>query len=343
MTRIGDVQRSGGGYIRASRAEQAANYIADLGWPLGEPPSSGPGQYPINLSPVSFWGARHHAGIDVDTRRGTPIRAPIAGEVIRNRRGEDEGNYIAIQDARGRRHYFLHMMAPASPDLRPRTGDTPGTMVAKGQVLGYVGSTGRSDGMHLHYAIVLPNNHVLDPYPMLLAARHRENPPGVAGMRATVGQSAEDWRTLEILDQRIMARVNGWAWPAELLERVPDPSAERTHMRQLREGKQALMRDLHATFLRRRELLEYAPARAAVDRMQAVWSGFESFAASYAADANATFTENVTRGVDRTVTNVVDTATTAATNIGAGIFLIGLVGVGIAAAITATAHAHRTA
>lgn len=346
---IGDVQRSGGGYARASRAEQAANLITDLGWPLGTPPSSGPGAYPIPLVDT-FWGARHHAGLDIDTRRGTPIRATTDGEVIRNRRGTDEGNYIAIEDARGRRHYYLHMLEPASPELRPRTSSAPGARVRKGQVIGYVGSTGRSDGMHLHYAIVLPNGHVVNPYPSLLLARQREQPQGVAGMLdscvrkkrpAWIGQTDTDWRTLEIQVARIEQRARGWQWPAAALERVADPSAARTRMRELREGHQALVVDGARTFRLYRQRNNYGAARDTVIRMVDRWNGFENFAHQFAADQSATLTENLARGTSEAVDRATAAAGSALSSVGMGLFVIGLVGAGIYAAISASAHGAR--
>lgn len=333
IIRIGDVlQRSGGGYYRGTRAEQAANYIADLGWPLGEPPSSGPGAYPIQLTD-NFWGSRHHAGLDVPARVGTPIRAPIAGTVIRARRGADEGNYIAIEDARGRRHYFLHMRAPTPLQV--------GARVTKGQQIGEVGSTGRSDGPHLHYAIILPNNHVIDPYPMLVAARMRENPPGVAGVGLrVVGDTAEEWRTLEILVERMMARVNGWTWPQAVIDSAPDPSERRTMLRQLREGKQAQMRAFAEAFRLRRARHEFAPAQQIVRQMQETWGNFEAFARSAESDANATYSERATQAAHDAGTAAANVVTTAAANIGAGIFVVALAGVGIFAAVAAATRAH---
>lgn len=328
---IGDVQRSGGGYVRASRAEQAANLIPDMGWILGTPPADGPGAYPIQLID-NFWGNRHHAGEDIPARRGTPIRATVTGTVVRNRRGVDEGNYVAIEDAQGRKHYFLHMLEPSPAAL--------GSTVRKGQVIGRVGSTGRSDGYHVHYAIVLQNGHVVNPYPSLVLARQREQPEGVAGRRA-IGQTDTDWRTLEIQVDRIEQRARGWRWPPAALERVADPSAARTRMRELREGHQALVVDGARTFRLYRQQNNYGAARETVIRMVDRWNGFEAFANRFAADQSATLTENLARGTSEAVDRAAAAAGSALSSVGMGLFVIGLVGAGIYAAVSASAHGAR--
>lgn len=166
-----DPARSGGGYSRATRAEQARVNAIPLAWPLGTPPPSGPGAFPIQLVDT-FWGPRNHAGLDIGARRGTPIVASVSGEIVVARTRDEEGNYVAIRDAHGWLHYSMHMLRPALV--------TPGAAVFAGITeLGAVGDTGRADGFHLHYAIILPNRHAANPYRALRAALEIERPPGV--------------------------------------------------------------------------------------------------------------------------------------------------------------------
>ncbi|MCO5315971.1 MAG: peptidoglycan DD-metalloendopeptidase family protein [Solirubrobacterales bacterium] len=97
-----------------------------------------------------FWGGigdgRGHQGIDIGARCGLPIRAARGGTVYWNDyQAGGAGNYIVINTAgnSGKSHVYMHM------PRRSRFGK--GARVKTGQVIGYVGSTGRSSGCHLHF------------------------------------------------------------------------------------------------------------------------------------------------------------------------------------------------
>src|SRR5690606_28788345 len=78
--------------------------------------------------------------------RGTPIYAAGDGTVTRANYFGSYGNYVSIRHANGYITAYAHMNGFAR-------GIKAGTRVRQGQVIGYVGTTGRSTGPHLHYEV----------------------------------------------------------------------------------------------------------------------------------------------------------------------------------------------
>ena len=105
-----------------------------------------------------------HNGIDLvaKTKGGgsavDAITAHSAGEVIAAGYGVSAGNYIKIRTAPDVVMVYHH--------FRDKTGFRAGDQVKKGQVIGYMGSTGNSTGAHLHFGIKVGENWV-DPEPYL--------------------------------------------------------------------------------------------------------------------------------------------------------------------------------
>ncbi len=89
---------------------------------------------------------RPHFGVDVAAVTGTPIVAPAGGKVTLASDLYFEGNAIFLDHGNGLTSIFMHMS---------RLDVAPGDMVEQGQVLGAVGSTGRSTGPHLHWGMYL--------------------------------------------------------------------------------------------------------------------------------------------------------------------------------------------
>jgi murein DD-endopeptidase MepM/ murein hydrolase activator NlpD len=87
---------------------------------------------------------RMHKGIDWAAPHGTPIRASMDGTVALAGRNGGYGNFVKLAHAGGLASGYGHMS---------RIAVRPGTRVTKGQVIGYVGSTGMSTGPHLHYEL----------------------------------------------------------------------------------------------------------------------------------------------------------------------------------------------
>ncbi len=91
-------------------------------------------------------GIHDNNGIDIGAHEGTPIYAAASGSVIIARTGWDGGfgNYVVINHSNGTQTLYAHMS---------RLGTSEGTSVEKGELIGYVGTTGKSTGNHLHFEV----------------------------------------------------------------------------------------------------------------------------------------------------------------------------------------------
>lgn len=98
-----------------------------------------------------------HTGIDIRGNFGEPIFAAADGEVILAEYSGGHGNYIIINHSDKYETRYAHL---AKIDV------LVGEKVKKGQIIGSVGSTGRSTGPHLHYEII-ENGKPIDPYTYL--------------------------------------------------------------------------------------------------------------------------------------------------------------------------------
>ncbi len=87
---------------------------------------------------------KFHNGVDLANSQGTPIRATRSGKVTVATYGGTYGYYVTINHGDGYSSLYAHMT-----HYIVSKGDT----VSKGQVIGYMGSTGRSTGPHLHFSI----------------------------------------------------------------------------------------------------------------------------------------------------------------------------------------------
>ncbi|MGH7871703.1 MAG: peptidoglycan DD-metalloendopeptidase family protein [Candidatus Binatia bacterium] len=94
-----------------------------------------------------------HTGVDFAAQRGTPVRA--VGDGIITEAGWNGGYGKAIDV----KHDATYMSRYAHLD-RFADGIQPGTAVTKGQVIGYVGSTGRSTGPHLHFELYKDQQYI---------------------------------------------------------------------------------------------------------------------------------------------------------------------------------------
>ena len=90
--------------------------------------------------------AKAHKGVDFAARRGTPIYAAGDGVVERANRYGSFGNYVRIRHSQGYKTAYAHLKGFAK-------GMRAGKRVEQGDVIGYVGTTGRSTGPHLHYEV----------------------------------------------------------------------------------------------------------------------------------------------------------------------------------------------
>jgi len=87
-----------------------------------------------------------HLGVDYAAPRGTPVKSTAAGKIIHRGWKGGYGKCIIVQHNNGLRSLYAHMS-------RYRKGLRVGSRVSQGKVIGYVGSTGRSTGPHLHFGM----------------------------------------------------------------------------------------------------------------------------------------------------------------------------------------------
>lgn len=97
--------------------------------------------------------AKAHKGVDFAAATGTPIMAAGDGVVERAGPYGSFGNYVSIRHAQGYKTAYAHMNSI-------RKGVRAGARVRQGEVIGTVGSTGRSTGPHLHYEVHYKNSAV---------------------------------------------------------------------------------------------------------------------------------------------------------------------------------------
>lgn len=96
---------------------------------------------------------RPHSGMDIAADQGTPVRAPSAGTVIELGDFFFSGNLVYIEHGQGMISLFAHLS-----EINVSLGE----QVAKGQIIGKVGATGRVTGPHLHWSLGL-NGNWIDP------------------------------------------------------------------------------------------------------------------------------------------------------------------------------------
>jgi murein DD-endopeptidase MepM/ murein hydrolase activator NlpD len=114
----------------------------------------------------SFYGVRpspfgrkreFHTGIDMAVNYGTPVYATAPGVVLTANFAGGYGNCVIINHGYNLQTLYGHL---SKITISPRA------QIERGQLIGYVGSTGRSSGPHLHYGIRFQNKPV-DPKPYL--------------------------------------------------------------------------------------------------------------------------------------------------------------------------------
>ncbi len=98
--------------------------------------------------------AHFHAGIDIANARGTAIRAAAAGTISYVGRepwyhGTDRAWVVIINHGNNVKTIYVHLIAKEMPGIKK------GRHVDKGQLIGRMGSSGRSTGPHLHFGVWL--------------------------------------------------------------------------------------------------------------------------------------------------------------------------------------------
>ncbi len=87
---------------------------------------------------------RHHNGVDISARAGTPVMASAKGTVVASGKDRYLGNVVKVGHGNGTETWYAHLQ-----ESKVKKGDR----VQRHDIIGLVGSTGRSTGSHLHYEV----------------------------------------------------------------------------------------------------------------------------------------------------------------------------------------------
>ena len=128
--------------LRALRSNRSVLSTTPSIWPVNGFISS---SFGARLSPFGG-GGQFHKGLDIGARIGTPIVAPADGTVLKAGVDGAYGIAVDLDHGGGIGTKFAHMQ---------RAAVKPGQWVRRGEILGYVGMTGRATGPHLHYEVRL--------------------------------------------------------------------------------------------------------------------------------------------------------------------------------------------
>jgi murein DD-endopeptidase MepM/ murein hydrolase activator NlpD len=134
--------------------------------------------YGMRTHPV-LGGRRGHKGIDLAGPTGTPIHAAADGIVSRADWFSSYGLYVSLEHGGSMQTRYGHMS---------RLNVAAGQRVRKGEIIGYVGSTGRSTGPHLHYEVRIAGQAV-NPVPYLQAGDYQQT---LASADPSLGQGGPD-------------------------------------------------------------------------------------------------------------------------------------------------------
>jgi murein DD-endopeptidase MepM/ murein hydrolase activator NlpD len=102
-------------------------------------------------NPITGVGKEFHNGLDIAGHWKSPIIAPADAVVIRSGKDKYLGEYVKLRHPSGILTSYGHMSKRAVKN---------GEKVERGDVIGYMGNTGRTTGTHVHYAVVKDDRYV---------------------------------------------------------------------------------------------------------------------------------------------------------------------------------------
>ncbi len=145
--------------FRFTTADQSTDYYDPKGWSgkrmLMRTPIDGArltSRFGLRRHPILGYN-RLHKGVDFGASTGTPVMAAGGGVVEKAEWYGGYGRYVRIRHADGYSTAYAHLS-------RFARGIAKGRRVRQGQVIAYVGTTGRSTGPHLHYEVLVKNKQV---------------------------------------------------------------------------------------------------------------------------------------------------------------------------------------
>jgi len=134
-----------------------------------------------------------HRGLDFAAPRGTPIMAGGDGVVERASRHGAYGRYIRIRHHSGFKTAYAHLKSYAK-------GIRSGKRVKQGQTIGYIGTSGRSTGPHLHYEI-LKNKRQINPLSLKLPTGKKLKGKALARFEATRLKTSTAMAALPVIEK----------------------------------------------------------------------------------------------------------------------------------------------
>jgi len=170
-------KNSGGPFIANDKTDhdqllfKADKYLRTIRYtPLGRPVigqvTSG---YGTRLDPLNSEGA-YHSGLDIRAKRGEKVLATAAGIITQASPNGNYGNFVTIDHGNGYSTNFAHL---------DRFLVKKGDQVERGQIIGLVGNSGRTTGIHLHYEVCL-NKKPINPAKLMTVAGMSLSTPHLA-------------------------------------------------------------------------------------------------------------------------------------------------------------------
>jgi murein DD-endopeptidase MepM/ murein hydrolase activator NlpD len=125
-------------------------------------PTAGWVSSPFGMRTDPFTGnVQMHWGIDISTNEGNPVKSTADGIVIKVQKDKYLGNNVTISHANGISTVYGHMMDTTTRVVHE------GQSVKRGEIIGYVGHTGKAVGPHVHYEVHRDGKPV-NPYSYIL-------------------------------------------------------------------------------------------------------------------------------------------------------------------------------
>ena len=126
---------------------------ADNPRPVAPKPTAVTSEFGWRSDPITG-RSTFHRGVDLRAAYGQDVQATGHGQVVFSGVQGGYGNTVVIQHGDGTRTRFAHLSVNLVPE---------GAQVAPGQLIGRVGSSGRSTGPHLHFEVTAADGTPLDP------------------------------------------------------------------------------------------------------------------------------------------------------------------------------------
>ena len=141
---------SGSGSSSSGGSQSSTPTVSSGGWMV-------PCSYVLLSSPFgnrtspTAGASSNHKGVDLAGSRGTPIKASKAGVVTVRTSSRSAGNYVTIKHDDTYSSIYMHL---------ENSIVSRGQMVSQGQVIGYMGDSGITTGVHLHFGIIKNGSYV---------------------------------------------------------------------------------------------------------------------------------------------------------------------------------------